>query len=250
MAREKQLQLAGIKAEEEEVTTTARNLMRAALYPGHPYSLPAQGTPGTVGEAHAGAARRFLQQICRRRKTACSPSYGDVKAAEVKAQVERLFAAMPAGEEALDEPARSRRRSPRAKPWRSIANKAQAILMVAYRGADMFSPDRAALELIDEASSDLGSRFFIRIREKMGLAYFVGATPDLGAGAGAVRLLPRHLAAETGCGEGRAARRNQQARPGRPDAEAELTRAKQKAIGQQDIRNQSEDAPGLLHRAG
>ena len=31
------------------------------------------------------------------------------------------------------------------------------------------------LELIDEASSDLGSRFFIRIREQMGLAYFVGA---------------------------------------------------------------------------
>ena len=52
--------------------------------------------------------------------------------------------------------------------------------MVAYRGADMFSPDRPALELIDEACSDLGSRFFIRIREKMGLAYFVGSTQMLG----------------------------------------------------------------------
>ena len=48
--------------------------------------------------------------------------------------------------------------------------------MVGYRGADMFSPDRYALELIDEASSDLGSRFFVRIREQMGLAYYVGAS--------------------------------------------------------------------------
>jgi len=48
--------------------------------------------------------------------------------------------------------------------------------MVGYQGSDVFSPDRHALELIDEASSDLGSRFFIRIREKMGLAYYVGAS--------------------------------------------------------------------------
>ena len=48
--------------------------------------------------------------------------------------------------------------------------------MVGFRGASLSSPDRYALELIDEASSDLGSRFFIRIREQMGLAYYVGAS--------------------------------------------------------------------------
>jgi len=36
-------------------------------------------------------------------------------------------------------------------------------------------PDRFALELIQEACSDLGSRLFVRIREKLGLAYYVGA---------------------------------------------------------------------------
>src|SRR5207245_5203544 len=54
--------------------------------------------------------------------------------------------------------------------------KAQGVIMVGYRGVDMFNKDRHALELIDEASSDLGSRFFIRIREQMGLAYYVGAS--------------------------------------------------------------------------
>src|SRR5439155_13004646 len=58
----------------------------------------------------------------------------------------------------------------------TLKDKAQGVIMVGYRGVDMFSPDRVALELIDEASSDLGSRFFVRIREQMGLAYYVGAS--------------------------------------------------------------------------
>ena len=62
----------------------------------------------------------------------------------------------------------------------SLKEKAQGVLMVGYRGADMSSEDRYALELIDEASSDLGSRFFIRIREQMGLAYYVGSSQMLG----------------------------------------------------------------------
>src|SRR5439155_21772616 len=58
----------------------------------------------------------------------------------------------------------------------SRKDKAQGVIMVGFRGASLSSPDRYALELIDEASSDLGSRFFIRIRQQMGLAYYVGAS--------------------------------------------------------------------------
>src|SRR5262249_51859555 len=62
----------------------------------------------------------------------------------------------------------------------SRKDKAQGVIMVGFRGASLSSPDRYALELIDEASSDLGSRFFIRIREQMGLAYYVGASERQG----------------------------------------------------------------------
>ena len=57
--------------------------------------------------------------------------------------------------------------------------------MVGYPGADLLSPDRPALEIIDTASSDLGSRFFDRIREKLGLAYFAGTTQLMGPTPGA-----------------------------------------------------------------
>ena len=100
--------------------------------------------------------------------------FGDVNAGEVKQLFEQALGKMRSGELALKDvqPA-----SPLAKPEsvESRKDKAQGVIMVGFRGASLSSPDRFPLELIDEASSDLGSRFFIRIREQMGLAYYVGA---------------------------------------------------------------------------
>ncbi len=101
--------------------------------------------------------------------------FGDVKTAEVKQLFEQMLGKMKPGSlmltDAVPPPSLSK-----AENVESLKEKAQGVIMVGYRGVDMFSPDRYALELIDEASSDLGSRFFVRIREEMGLAYYVGAS--------------------------------------------------------------------------
>ena len=100
--------------------------------------------------------------------------FGDVKASEVKQLVEQTLGKMQPGALALTDAKPS---TPLGKPEtvESRKEKAQGVLMVGFRGASLSSPDRYALELIDEASSDLGSRFFIRIREP-GWAYYVGAS--------------------------------------------------------------------------
>ncbi len=97
----------------------------------------------------------------------------------------------------------------------SLKDKAQGVIMVGYRGADMFSPDRYALELIDEASSDLGSRFFVRIREQMGLAYYVGASQMQGLVPGLFLFYLGNGSAKNRHGENGLARRNRQARRSR-----------------------------------
>jgi zinc protease len=113
--------------------------------------------------------------------------------------------------------------------------------MVGFPGLDLFSPDRATLELIDTASSDLGSRFFDRIREQLGLAYFVGAaqligpTPGMiafyvGTDPAKVELVRTELKAEIA----------KLAAEGLTDEE--LTRAKSKILGAEAIRNQSDSA--------
>ena len=109
----------------------------------------------------------------------------------------------------------------------------------------MFSPDRYALELIDEASSDLGSRFFVRIREQMGLAYFVGASQMQGLVPG---LFAFYLGTDPDKLEPVQAALldeiNQLATLGLTSDE--LTRAKKKLIGQQRIANQSNDSFGYM----
>jgi zinc protease len=236
---ERQYQFASIKAEEEEVTTTARNLMRTALFPGHPYSLRLNGSPESVSRLTREKIADFFgaHGVAKNGVVAI---FGDVNAAEVKAQVENLLGAMPPGSEALSAP-------PQPLPLidsKTVVEhlpKAQAVLIVAYRGADLFSPDRHALELIDDACSDLGSRFFVRIREKMGLAYFVGTSQMLGIVPGPflfyLGTAPAKLDAV------RAELLDEIGKLANDGlSEEELARAKQKAIGQQEIRNQSEDA--------
>ncbi len=239
VAREKEAQLASIKAEEEEMTTVARNLLRRTLFAGHPYGLRGNGSVETVNGLSRADLAAFRQQFVVGRNGVIAV-FGNVKAAEVKALVEKALGTLPAGELALAKP-------PQPAPLtgnRTVEEhkeKSQAIVMVGFRGADLHSPDRYALELIDEASSDLGSRFFIRIREKLGLAYFVGSsqvtglTPGpfvfyLGTSPEKVEAVKAEFLDEIG----------QLASEGLTPEE--LSRAKEKMLGQQDLRNQSNDA--------
>jgi len=109
----------------------------------------------------------------------------------------------------------------------------------------MFSLDGYALELIDEASSDLGSRFFVRIREEMGLAYYVGASQMQGLVAG---LFAFYLGTDPAKLElVQAALLDEIAKLAATGLTSdELARAKKKLIGQQRIANQSNDSFGYM----
>jgi zinc protease len=239
VAREKEAQLAGLKAEEEEMTTVARNLLRRTLFAGHPYGMRGGGSPETL----AGIDRAQLAAFQRRfvvGRNGVLAVFGNVKAAEVKALVEKTLGILPAGSPGIENP-------PLPTPLTGTQSveepkeKAQAIVMVGFRGADLFSSDRYALELIDEASSDLGSRFFIRIRENLGLAYFVGSSQATG-------LVPGPFVFYLGTSPSKVeAVKAEFLDEIRQLAEhgltpTELHRAKEKLLGQQVIHNQSNDA--------
>src|SRR5207249_1460698 len=81
--------------------------------------------------------------------------FGNVKAAEVKQLFEQALGPMKSGFLALSDAPKPVSLS-KIETVESRKDKAQSVIMVGYRGADVFSPDRHALELIDEASSDLG----------------------------------------------------------------------------------------------
>jgi zinc protease len=243
LERERAVQLAGIKEDEEQLTTVARNILREALFQEHPYALRGKGSAESVAQLSRKQLLAFRDRYLVARNGVISV-FGNVKAGEVRDLFENALGQMKPGELALTNASKPKPLT-RTATVESLKEKAQGVLMVGFRGADMFSEDRYALELIDEASSDLGSRFFVRIREEMGLAYFVGASQMqglvpglflfyLGTDPQKIEPVKAALLEEIGklATEGLSAE--------------ELARAKKKLIGQQQIANQSNDSFGYM----
>jgi zinc protease len=144
------------------------------------------------------------------------------------------------GVEALQEPLRPAPLSA-SKSVSEVIERQQAILMIGYRGVDMFDADETALALLDEACSDLGSRMFVRIREQLGLAYSVGSSQFSGLACGTFvfyvgtdPMKQTAVLAELQAEIAAVAREGLTA--------AELSRAKEKSLGSMDLRNQSPGA--------
>ena len=236
--REREVQLAAIKDEEEQLTSVARNILREALFGDHGYALRGKGSAAAVEKLTQKDLLQFRDKFVVA-KNGVLAVFGNVKAVEVKELFEQFFATMKPGALALEKVAASKPIT-KALEVESMREKAQAVLMAGFRGADMFSPDRYALDLIDEASSDLGSRFFVRIREQMGLAYYVGSSQLQG-------LVPGMFAFYLGTDPQKvpAVKAALLDEIGKLASDGltseELTRAKKKLIGQQQISNQSND---------
>jgi zinc protease len=241
IAREKEIQIAAIQQEEEQLTSVARNIMRQALFPQHPYALRSNGSLESVQRLTQKDLLEFRDRYVVA-KNGGIYVFGDVKASEVKQLFEQMLGKIKPGALALTDAKPS---MPLGKPEtvERRKEKAQGVIMVGFRGASLSSPDRYALELIDEASSDLGSRFFIRIREQMGLAYYVGASQMQGLVPGLFAFYlgtdPQKIEpVKTALLDEIHKLANDGLSPG------ELARAKRKLIGQQEIANQSNDAFG------
>jgi len=241
IAREKEIQIAAIQQEEEQLTAVARNIMRQALFPQHPYALRSNGSVESVQRLTQKDLLEFRDRYVVA-KNGVIYVFGNVKAAEVKQLVEQMLSKMKPGALALTDAKPS---MPLGKPEtvESRKDKAQGVIMVGFRGASLSSPDRYALELIDEASSDLGSRFFIRIREQMGLAYYVGASQMQGLVPG---LFAFYLGTDPQKIEPVKTALLDEIHKLANDGLTleELARAKKKLIGQQEIANQSNDVFG------
>ncbi len=241
--REKEVLLAALKEEDEHLTSVARNLLRGALFAGHPYGLRGKGSEAALPKLTQKDLLAFRDRYLVGKNGVISV-FGNVKAEDVRQLFEQTLGTMKAGELALTD-AQPNEPITKTIEVESLQDKAQGVLMVGYRGADMMSEDRFALELIDEASSDLGSRFFIRIREQMGLAYYVGSSQMLG-------LVPGMFAFYLGTDPQKLApvktalldEIRKLATEGL--TEVELGRAKKKLIGQQQITNQSNDSFGYI----
>lgn len=235
---ERQSVMAAIKAEDEQITSVARNVTRAEFFGPHPYGLRASGQTEAVKKLTREDLKAFHQERVTARNGVLAV-FGDVKSNEVRDLAERWFGSLPPGKP-LAAPANPD--FPKGATEKKVAmDKNQSVLMFAFPGPKLLSEDYPAMELINSASNDLGSRFFNRIREDLGLAYFVGAgnltgpVPGsqifyLGTDPKKIDLVRKEFRTEIA----------DLARSGL--TAEELERAKKKSLGREAIQNQSNAA--------
>jgi zinc protease len=182
LEREREIQLAGIKSQRDHLLKSGGLAMRRAMFGHAGYGLDSMGTEASVANLKAADLRHFHQRFTVPNNCVLA-IYGDVQPLAVKAAVEKAFANWHTGEKALaklPDPALLKE----IKRVQEIRDKKQAVLLVGFTGTTMHDHDRYALELLQESCSDLGSRLFMRIRDQLGLAYYVGAQNFLGLAPG------------------------------------------------------------------
>jgi zinc protease len=239
VALERETLLASIKAEDEQITSVARNLTRAKFFGDHPYALRSSGSPDQVAKLGPDDLRAFHNELAVA-KNGVLAVFGDVKAEDVRALAEKYFGNMPEGSPAFDDLSQPSPPGEAVLASETLPKK-QAVLMFAFPSPALGTEDFTVMELINSASNDLGSRFFDRIREQMGLAYFVGAAKLAGPVPGCQIFYLGTDPAKVP--EVKAAFREEIARLAEEGlTDEELERAKKKTLGAEAIRNQSNEA--------
>lgn len=242
LARERTVQISELKQEQDQIMRRGQQILREALYTQHPYRLNVLGKP----EALARLARADLVDFHRRLvvpNNIVLTVFGNVTAEEVRQKVEARFGAMKSvklefphpGAETLAADARKVETVP----------KEQAVLLIGYSGADMFNKDRFALELLQEAYSGLGSRVFLRIRDELGLCYYVGAYQLIGLDPGYFVLYVGTTPQNVGtCEKEMFAELDKLKANGLTDEE--LARAKSGVIGQRRVKMQDNSELSMM----
>ena len=243
LEREREVQIADIHARKDDLLKSASLAMRQTLFGNIGYGLDSLGTEGTVQKISAADLNAFHQKLTAPNNCVLA-IYGDVKTADAKAAVEKAFAdwklqplapslSPPGGERVTG----GRERGDSPKRVEETRDKKQAVLVIGFPGTTMYDDDRYPLDLIQESCSDLGSRLFLRIREQLGLAYYVGAQNFAGLVPGYFAFYTGTEPAKAGQVETELLREAELLRAEGLTAE-ELKRSKAKIIGQKKIARQ------------
>jgi zinc protease len=176
-------QIASIREEQEDPLTVALRKARSILFASTAFERTALGTETSVKSATPALVRAHLQQHLQG-KNGVVAVFGDFDPKRIQQQVSSAFGKLPAGERHFT---KLKKLPVKVKPQELSLklDKEQAVLVIGYRTEGLHDPNSYVLSLIDEACSDMGSRLFNRIREELGLAYYVGAQSFMAYGAGA-----------------------------------------------------------------
>lgn len=170
--------LAGERQQAGESGHVANRSFRTLVYPDHPYGQDEDGdAAGLAAVTRADVTARLAQSL--RRDRLLISAAGAITPEQLADMVDRLFAALPAGDgtPAVLPPAVARGEGERRVIERPTA---QSLLVMGHTGPTRNHPDWFALVLLNQilGGSSFTSRLGMEIRDKRGLSYGVYSRLD------------------------------------------------------------------------
>ena len=167
--------LAALEGQKDNPSALARIAFSRALYDGHRFGLPADGSPEAVMKLRAESAREFHRRVFTA-GNAILVATGDVRFDDVLARVEAAFGVWPRGS-APELPPPPPNPAP---PTRQVIvvdrpDLAQAQIVIGHEGLARSDPGRMPAILMNQILGGGGftSRLMARVRADAGLAYGV-----------------------------------------------------------------------------
>lgn len=175
-----------LQAEDDLFHWGSRRMMQA-LFAGHPYAMPPEGTSDSVATLTVADVAACHRALIAPANTIVSV-FGDVKKSDVLPLLEKAFG----GGAASKAPAASPRATPAplttAQRIDGVWPRAEAIVLIGFRGITVADPDFAAIDVLDGILGGMGGRLFTEVRERKGLAYTVGSSVSTGPDPGSLVL--------------------------------------------------------------
>ncbi|MEM6821183.1 MAG: pitrilysin family protein [Verrucomicrobiota bacterium] len=182
LKKEQRKMLSDLQLENDQPMRIARNHLRDELFQSHPYARNTLGTAEALEAISRDDVIAFHQKLLSKNNIVLALA-GRFDLSRAKSLIEESFR-----EDFLNgDLVLSERPSDFGGNGQTLSidtEKVQAIVQIGFPGISVDNENRVALELIDQALSDLASRLFIRIREEQSLAYFVGAAQLIGLDPG------------------------------------------------------------------
>jgi zinc protease len=182
LERERAETLAAIQRREDRLAQRAFLLFAEQQYLRHPYRMPMLGSAAVIGGLDREAVRAHHARLVVSENLVVAVA-GDVEPDAVARQLSARLCELDASAFATpappaEDPPHEIRRAELRK------DRAQAHLVIGFRGVTVADEDRFALEVIAQLLAGQSGRLFLELRDRRGLAYAVNAVNVEGVAPG------------------------------------------------------------------
>lgn len=172
--RERRETLAALDRREDRLGQMAFQLFARTEFQSHPYRMSVLGERETIANFGPEALRQHADRLVRADRGAIAV-VGDVDPDRIARLVEDRLSGLPRADKPLSMPDEERRPAG-IRESTLLKDRAQAHLVIGFRGLTLDDRDRYALELISQMLAGQGGRLFLELRDRQSLAYTVSAS--------------------------------------------------------------------------